>query len=135
MKKIYVFMLTAAALTGCVRGNLEEPSYDDGLALSVGGKEIFKYDEFTWQAEAGNDNVFVMLKDDESCWYRLECDGCPTDVGDEVSGNLSWRTEEESKDSRMKNITLRVSSIDTESGMMHLWSQEKGVAVMVHTVR
>lgn len=135
-KTVYMVMLTAAALLcSCVRENFVEPSYNEGLSLSVGGSEIFRYDPLLWQASSGTDNVFVMQRDDEKCWYRLSCNDCPTTLGEEINADLSWQKEGDEKSSRMKNLKFKVSAEDSETGMMHLWSQEKGVAVMILSAR
>ena len=105
------------------------------MSLSVGGKEIFKYDPLQWQASDGTDDVFVMQRDDEKCWYRLSCGERPAAPGDEIYADLSWQNEGDEKSSRMKNLKFKVSAEGSGSGMMHLWSQEKGVAVMIITAR
>lgn len=135
MKKFIFIFAAAALLCSCVRSSFVEPSYNEGMSLSVGGKEIFKYDPLLWQASDGTDNVFVMQRDDEKCWYRLSCEDRPTALGEEIYADLSWQNEGDEKSSRMKNLRFKVSAVNSESGMMHLWSQEKGVAVMIISLR
>lgn len=135
MKKFIFIFAAAALLCSCVRSSFVEPSYNEGMSLSVGGKEIFKYDPLLWQASEGTDNVYVMQRDDEKCWYRLSCEDRPTALGEEIYAALSWQNEGDEKSSRMKNLRFKVSAVNSESGMMHLWSQEKGVAVMIISVR
>lgn len=135
MKRTVYMIAVAALLCSCVRDSFVEPSYNGGLSLSIGGNEIFKYDPLLWQASEGTDNVFVMQRDDEKCWYRLSCEDRPAALGDEIYADLSWQNEGDEKSSRMKNLKFKVSAEGSGSGMMHLWSQEKGVAVMIITAR
>lgn len=137
MKRYVLIAATVAAavLSSCKKDSFAEPSYENGLSLSVEGTEIFRYDELTWQASAGTDNVFTMQSDDGTSWYELACEDCPVETGQELYATVSWEKAGDGKSRRLKNLSFRVSSVDVETGMIHLWSQEKGVAVMIHAMR
>ncbi len=133
--KIPVIALAAWVFASCAG---EEPVPDtDGSALNVNGEEVFQYDEKTWQAVFFSpDNLFLMTDDGRNNWYRLSCDDFPSEVGQTVKADLSYKVAGSRNEVRtVSGLSLKVSEIDGDSGMVSLTDSDKKVTLSIICVR
>ena len=133
--KFLVIALTAWVFASCA----EEEAVPDsnGTALNVNGEEVFQYDEKTWQAVFFSpDNLFLMTDDGRNNWYRLSCDDFPSEVGQTVKADLSYKAAGSRNEVRtVSGLSLKVSEIDEETGLVSLTDSEKKVTLSMICVR
>ncbi len=125
------------ALTSCVKDEPKpgtDPDTDkQKTALSVNGKEIYQYDENTWQSvHISPDNLVLMTTDSGDRWYRLRCDAFPSEEGQTVRADLTYRVAG-SRDGvkTVSGLSLTVAEIDVTTGLVSLKNTEKGVELLV----
>lgn len=109
----------------------------DGSALNIDGEEVFKYDEKTWQSVCFSpDNLFLMTNDSRKNWYRLSCDDFPSESGQTVKADLTYKVAGGGNGVRtVSGLSLKVSEIDTETGMVSLADSDKKIYLCVMCVR
>ena len=108
-----------------------------GAALNVDGREIYKYDEKNWQTVYFSpDNLFLMTTDSGDKWYRLSCDAFPSEVGQVIKADLTYRFagSREGGVKTVSGLSLQVYEIDVETGLVSLTDSEKKVSLSIMCV-
>lgn len=138
MKKILktaVTVLAAGVLASC---NGKDIKPDTGsAALNVNGKEVYQYDEKTWQTiYFSPDNLFLMTTDSKDEWYRLSCDSYPSEVGQTIKADLSYKFAGSREGVKsISGLSLKVSEINEKTGMVSLVDSEKKVTLSMMCIR
>lgn len=134
MSRIAVIALAAGVFASC--GEKVQEVDTGGVALNVDGREIYKYDEKNWQTVYFSpDNLFLMTTDSGDKWYRLSCDAFPSEVGQVIKADLTYRFAGSREGVKtVSGLSLKVSEIDGETGMVSLADSEKKVSLSIMCV-
>ncbi len=136
MSRMAVIALAACFLASCGEKVTEVDT--GGAALNVDGMEICQYDEKNWQTVYYSPgNIFLMTTDSGDRWYRLDCGAFPSEVGQIVKADLSYRFagNREGTVKTVSGLTLKVSKIDGDTGIVTLTDSEKKITVPLVCIR
>lgn len=130
MKKSITLFFILLCLCGCKRFNPEDhllPRED--ISLTVKGEVMLTYDPMTFQLGCNEEmNEFRVFDDNVGNWFTLKCKGRPVIVGDVVSADLIWTTENSTKTRR--DLIFSIEKTDSE-GKIWLWCKEESIGVVV----
>lgn len=132
MKKLALLtsILAAMLLSSACRpaAPYESFSLSDGLLLQVNGSECFNYSPAACQIFCSRDTrTFRAGTDTMSEYFEVTLSAIPTEVGQSVSGNISWTSG--SKILSRNSITLE--AVRLEGDKIWLWNGQNKLGAVV----
>ena len=101
---------------------------NNDIRLQVGGTVHFRYDPLTCQISFSRDRrEFRAQTDNTSDYYSIVLSEIPANIGQRVSGNLTWTTETDI----LTRDDLDLEVLRIEGDQVWLWSSSGRTGVMI----
>ena len=122
----YIILLVVLATLVSCKGNknkieMDQEMYNsDQVSLMVKGKKVFTFTEGTMQLGYNRSlRQFRAGNDDMSSYFVVTCSELPTTVGQELKGEIKWRTSGNSE-KIASGVTFKVEKYEN-TGLVWLW--------------
>ena len=139
MKTYRIFLAVAATTALLTATSCQEDDTDvwsgGNASLTAQGVDRLDSDPLTWQMTASGDGTFTAFKEDASVWYKVTCETIPQNVGDKVKASVSWVEKAGVSAKSQNEMTMKVKSINQDSGMMTLISVKNKTSVKIHMLK
>lgn len=128
-KRIYaILLLLSCILCGCHDDEISSSFLlDNQLRLEIKGYTVFRYDPLRCQAGFNREKAeFRVHTDNMSDFFVIDLDSMPATVGEDISGNISWTTNNNLHNKRTRFEVSRI-----ENDLVWLWSSSNSIAAVV----
>lgn len=130
MKKILILSILLAIASGCSRFDIDEvllPRED--ISIIVKGKEVMSYDPLTSQMSHDREsNIYRIYDDMISDWFIVKCNVMPTNVGQDITADVSWTTHSDTKSEKGLKFTVEKTDIH---GRIWMWNKSKSIGIVI----
>ena len=129
MRRLAAFLAIAVLLCGCNDSRKRNAFVENNdIRLQIGSTIQFRYDPLTCQLAFSRDRrEFRAQTDNTSDYYSIVLSEIPANIGQRVSGNLTWTTETDIL--TREDLDLEVLRI--EGDQVWLWSSSGRTGVMI----
>lgn len=129
MRRLAAFLAIAVLLCGCNDSRKRNAFVENNdIRLQIGSTIQFRYDPLTCQLAFSRDRrEFRAQTDNTSDYYSIVLSEIPANIGQRVSGNLTWTTE---TDILTRN-DLDLEVLRIEGDQVWLWSSSGRTGVMI----
>ena len=130
---MFLFLLSMT-LAGCVGYEVDELlMHKEGVSLIVRGEIVLDYDsnkgQMSYNAKRGE---YRVMDDDMAHYFVFRCDADLSDVGQEVTADLSYTTSSDIKVE--KDLEFKVEQVVPSSGTYWLWCNSRKIGVVVRKI-
>ncbi len=130
MKRIIIFMILIASISGCTQYDVTELLLSrNDISLTCRGVEEFVY--IPQRCQIGyNDksNTFYVYEDRLSDWFSVVCDADPSSAGQELTADVSWTTKTSTRS--FKGLQFKVEKVDVD-GHIWLWNSTHVIGIVI----
>ncbi len=129
MRRLAAFLAIAVLLCGCNDTRRRNAFVENNdIRLQIGSTIQFRYDPLTCQLAFSRDRrEFRAQTDNTSDYYSIVLSEIPANIGQRVSGNLTWTTETDI----LTRDDLDLEVLRIEGDQVWLWSSSGRTGVMI----
>ena len=129
MRRLAAFLAIAVILCGCNDTRRRNAFVENNdIRLQIGSTIQFRYDPLTCQLAFSRDRrEFRAQTDNTSDYYSIVLSEIPANIGQRVSGNLTWTTETDI----LTRDDLDLEVLRIEGDQVWLWSSSGRTGVMI----
>lgn len=129
MRRLAAFLAIAVLLCGCNDSRKRNAFVENNdIRLQIGSTLQFRYDPLTCQLAFSRDRrEFRAQTDNTSDYYSIVLSEIPANIGQRVSGNLTWTTETDI----LTRDDLDLEVLRIEGDQVWLWSSSGRTGVMI----
>ena len=129
MRRLASFLAIAVLLCGCNDSRKRNAFVENNdIRLQIGSTIQFRYDPLTCQLAFSRDRrEFRAQTDNTSDYYSIVLSEVPANIGQRVSGNLTWTTETDI----LTRDDLDLEVLRIEGDQVWLWSSSGRTGVMI----
>lgn len=129
MRRLAAFLAIAVLLCGCNDSRKRNAFVENNdIRLQIGSTIQFRYDPLTCQLAFSRDRrEFRAQTDNTSDYYSIVLSEVPANIGQRVSGNLTWTTETDI----LTRDDLDLEVLRIEGDQVWLWSSSGRTGVMI----
>ena len=129
MRRLAAFLAIAVLLCGCNDSRKRNAFVENNdIRLQIGSTVQFRYDPLTCQLAFSRDRrEFRAQTDNTSDYYSIVLSEVPANIGQRVSGNLTWTTETDI----LTRDDLDLEVLRIEGDQVWLWSSSGRTGVMI----
>ena len=129
MRRLAAFLAIAVLLCGCNDTRRRNAFVENNdIRLQIGSTIQFRYDPLTCQLAFSRDRrEFRAQTDNTSDYYSIVLSEVPANIGQRVSGNLTWTTETDI----LTRDDLDLEVLRIEGDQVWLWSSSGRTGVMI----
>ena len=129
MRRLAAFLAIAVLLCGCNDSRKRNAFVENNdIRLQIGSTIQFRYDPLTCQLAFSRDRrEFRAHTDNTSDYYSIVLSEIPANIGQRVSGNLTWTTETDI----LTRDDLDLEVLRIEGDQVWLWSSSGRTGVMI----
>ena len=129
MRRLAAFLAIAVPLCGCNDSRKRNAFVENNdIRLQIGSTIQFRYDPLTCQLAFSRDRrEFRAQTDNTSDYYSIVLSEIPANIGQRVSGNLTWTTETDI----LTRDDLDLEVLRIEGDQVWLWSSSGRTGVMI----
>lgn len=129
MRRLAAFLAIAVLLCGCNDSRKRNAFVENNdIRLQIGSTIQFRYDPLTCQLAFSRDRrEFRAQTDNTSDYYSIVLSEIPANIGQRVSGNLTWTTETDI----LTRDDLDLEVLRIEGDQLWLWSSSGRTGVMI----
>ncbi|HIQ84561.1 MAG TPA: hypothetical protein IAC86_02040 [Candidatus Cryptobacteroides excrementigallinarum] len=129
MRRLAAFLAIAVLLCGCNDSRKRNAFVENNdIRLQIGSTIQFRYDPLTCQLAFSRDRrEFRAQTDNTSDYYSIVLSEIPANIGQRVSGNLTWTTETDI----LTRDDLDLEVLRIEGDQVWLWSSSGRTGVMI----
>lgn len=129
MRRLAAFLAIAVLLCGCNDSRKRNAFVENNdIRLQIGSTIQFRYDPLTCQLAFSRDRrEFRAQTDNTSDYYSIMLSEIPANIGQRVSGNLTWTTETDI----LTRDDLDLEVLRIEGDQVWLWSSSGRTGVMI----
>ena len=129
MRRLAAFLAIAVLLCGCNDSRKRNAFVENNdIRLQIGSTIQFRYDPLTCQLAFSRDRrEFRAQTDNTSDYYSIVLSEIPVNIGQRVSGNLTWTTETDI----LTRDDLDLEVLRIEGDQVWLWSSSGRTGVMI----
>ncbi len=129
MRRLAAFLAIAVLLCGCNDSRKRNAFVENNdIRLQIGSTIQFRYDPLTCQLAFSRDRrEFRAQTDNTSDYYSIVLSEIPANIGQRVSGDLTWTTETDI----LTRDDLDLEVLRIEGDQVWLWSSSGRTGVMI----
>ena len=129
MRRLAAFLAIAVLLCGCNDSRKRNAFVENNdIRLQIGSTIQFRYDPLTCQLAFSRDRrEFRAQTDNTSDYYSIVLSEVPANIGQRVSGDLTWTTETDI----LTRDDLDLEVLRIEGDQVWLWSSSGRTGVMI----
>lgn len=129
MRRLAAFLAIAVLLCGCNDTRRRNAFVENNdIRLQIGSTIQFRYDPLTCQLAFSRDRrEFRAQTDNTSDYYSIVLSEIPANIGQRVSGDLTWTTETDI----LTRDDLDLEVLRIEGDQIWLWSSSGRTGVMI----
>ena len=129
MRRLAAFLAIAVLLCGCNDSRKRNAFVENNdIRLHIGSTIQFRYDPLTCQLAFSRDRrEFRAQTDNTSDYYSIVLSEIPANIGQRVSGDLTWTTETDI----LTRDDLDLEVLRIEGDQVWLWSSSGRTGVMI----
>lgn len=129
MRRLAAFLAIAVLLCGCNDTRRRNAFVENNdIRLQIGSTIQFRYDPLTCQLAFSRDRrEFRAQTDNTSDYYSIVLSEIPANIGQRVSGDLTWTTETDI----LTRDDLDLEVLRIEDDQVWLWSSSGRTGVMI----
>lgn len=129
MRRLAAFLAIAVLLCGCNDSRRRNAFVENNdIRLQIGSTIQFRYDPLTCQLAFSRDRrEFRAQTDNTSDYYSIVLSEIPANIGQRVSGDLTWTTETDI----LTRDDLDLEVLRIEGDQVWLWSSSGRTGVMI----
>lgn len=129
MRRLAAFLAIAVLLCGCNDSRKRNAFVENNdIRLQIGSTIQFRYDPLTCQLAFSRDRrEFRAQTNNTSDYYSIVLSEIPANIGQRVSGNLTWTTETDI----LTRDDLDLEVLRIEGDQVWLWSSSGRTGVMI----
>ncbi len=129
MRRLAAFLAIAVLLCGCNDTRRRNAFVENNdIRLQIGSTIQFRYDPLTCQLAFSRDRrEFRAQTDNTSDYYSIVLSEIPANIGQRVSGDLTWTTETDI----LTRDDLDLEVLRIEGDQVWLWSSSGRTGVMI----
>ena len=129
MRRLAAFLAIAVLLCGCNDTRKRNAFVENNdIRLQIGSTIQFRYDPLTCQLAFSRDRrEFRAQTDNTSDYYSIVLSEIPANIGQRVSGDLTWTTETDI----LTRDDLDLEVLRIEGDQVWLWSSSGRTGVMI----
>lgn len=129
MRRLAAFLAIAVLLCGCNDSRKRNAFVENNdIRLQIGSTIQFRYDPLTCQLAFSRDRrEFRAQTDNTSDYYSIVLSEIPANIGQRVSGNLTWTTETDI----LTRDDLDLEVLRIEGDQVWLWSSSGRTGVII----
>jgi hypothetical protein len=116
---------------GCNQFDVEEVLLvRDDVSLTVKGEPVFVYEPDNCQTAYNSErNEYRAMTDDLSRYFVLRADQTLSDIGQEFSADLIYKTDK--KEKTEKSLTFKIEKISNADGLVWLWCSSRNIGLVI----
>ena len=129
MRRLAAFLAIAVLLCGCNDSRKRNAFVENNdIRLQIGSTIQFRYDPLTCQLAFSRDRrEFRAQTDNTTDYYAIVLSEVPANIGQRVSGDLTWTTETDI----LTRDDLDLEVLRIEGDQVWLWSSSGRTGVMI----
>jgi len=130
MKRLLITLVLAVPLCSACNGIIGVSAFTKSseIRLTVGGEDVFVYDEAFCQLGLNSDKCeFRVHSDTMSDYFTVTLDRIPTEKGSPVTASIRWSTE----DSELVRNNVALNTVKVEGDRIWLWNNPSKTGVVL----